>query len=106
MIVSVCVPACMPSCLCVVVFNYVYVDMSLHVLVYILTTCTCVHTHYMYVSTGGRSEVISTDPKIAPVNYQPSVYGELTDSGQMVQNYNCYSYYCKTSTVSYVHYTY
>ena len=82
-------------------------DMSLHVLVHILTTCTCPHTyslhvlvcilttytclrtHYMYLSTGGRSEVISTDPKIAPVNDQPSVYGELTDSGQMVQNYNC-----------------
>ena len=43
----------------------------------------------MYLSTGGQSEVISTDPKIAPVNDQPSVYGELTDSGQMVQKYNC-----------------
>ena len=79
---------CVPSCLCVVIFQYVYVDMSLHVLVYILTTFTCLHTHYMYLSTGGQSEVISTDPKIAPVNEQPSVYGELTDSGQMVQNYN------------------
>ena len=50
MYVSVCVPACMPSCLCVVVFQYVYKDMSLHVLD-ILTTCTCLHTHYMYLST-------------------------------------------------------
>ena len=82
-------PACMPSCLCVVVFQYVYVDMSLHVLVYILTTCTCLHTHYMYLSTGGQGDAISTDPKIAPVNDQPSVYGELTDSRQMIQNYNC-----------------
>ena len=144
MYLSACVPVCMPSCLCVVVFQYVYVDMyslhvlvyilntctclhthynvtctclhthymylstySLHVVVYILTTCTCLHTHYMYLSTGGRSEVISSDPKIAPVNDQPSVYGELTDSGQMVQNYNIIvGYYRKTSTVLYVHYTY
>ena len=61
---------------------------SLHVLVYILTTCTCLHTHYMYLSTGVQSEVISTDPKISPVNDQPSVYGELTHSGQMVQTCN------------------
>ena len=64
---------------------------SLHVLVYIFTTCTSLHiTHYMYLSTGGQGDAISTDPKIAPVKDQPSVYGELTDSGQMVQNYNCY----------------
>ena len=70
--------------------HYMYLSTYLlHVLVYILTTCTCLHTQYMYLSTGGQSEVISTDPKIAPVNDQPSVYGELTDSGQMVQNYNC-----------------
>ena len=62
---------------------------SLHVLVYILTTCTCLHTYYMYLSTGDQSEVISTDPKIAPVNDQLSVYGERTNSVQMVQNYNC-----------------
>ena len=49
-----------------------------------VTTCTCLHTYYMYLSTGGQSEVISTDPKIAPVNDQPSVYGELTNSGQIV----------------------
>ena len=72
MYVSVCVPACMPSCLCLVVFQYVYVD-----------------CHYMYLSTGAQCGVISTDPKIAPVKDQPSVYGELTDSGQTVQNYNC-----------------
>ena len=75
---------------------------SLHVHVYILTTCTCLHTHYMYLSTGVQSEVISTDPKISPVNDQPSVYGELTDSGQMI---TIVSYYCKTSTLSYIHYT-
>ena len=73
--------------MCVVVFQYVYVDMSQHVLGYIPTTCTCLHTHYMYLSTGVQSEIISTDPKIAPVNDQPSVYGELTHSGQMVQTY-------------------
>ena len=68
--------------------HYMYLSTySLHVLVYTLTTCTCLHTHYL--STGVQSEVISTDPKIAPVNDQPSVYGELTHSGQMVQTYNC-----------------
>ena len=58
----------------------------------------------MHLSTGGQGDAISTDPKIAPVNDQPSVYGELTDSGQMVQNYNIIvSYYCKTSTVTHPH---
>ena len=81
MYISVRVPACMPSCLCVVAFQYAYmIGYVIHVLVYILTTYTCLHTHYMYLSTGGQSEVISTDPTIAPVNDQPSVYGEPTDS--------------------------
>ena len=70
--------------------HYMYLSTySLHVLVYILTTCTCLQTYYMYLSADGQGDAISTDPKIAPVNDQPSVYGELTDSGQMVQNYNC-----------------
>ena len=94
--VCVCLHVCLHVCvllyfsMCTWIYHYMYLSTySLHVLVYILTTCTCLHTRYMYFSTGGRSEVISTDPKIAPVNEQPSVYGELTDSGQMVQNYNC-----------------
>ena len=80
--VSVCVRGYVTTCTCL----HIYL---LHVLVHILTTCTCLHTHYMYLSTGVQSEVISTDPKISPVNDQPSVYGELTHSGQMVQTYNC-----------------
>ena len=87
--ISVCVRGYVTTCTCLR-NHYMHLSTySLHVLVYILTTCTCLHTHYMYLSTGGQGDAISTDPKTAPVNDQPSVYGELTDSGQMVQNYNC-----------------
>ena len=88
-------PACMPSCLFVVVFQYVYVDMSLHVLVYMLATCTCLHTHHMYLSTyslhvlvyvlttctclhthymstGGQSSCVNV-----PIKDKLTVYGEL-----------------------------
>ena len=85
--VSIYVLECV--CACMYAFMSVCCCISVCVRRYVLTTCTCLHTHYVYLSTGVQSEVISTDPKIAPVNYQPSVYGELTDSGQMVQNYNC-----------------
>ena len=112
--VCVCVPACMYAfmsvCCCISVCvrgyvttcsclhtHYIYLSTySLHVLIYILTTCTCLHTHHMYLSAGGQGDAIFTDLKITPindlkitpVNDQPSVFGELTDSGQMVQNYN------------------
>ena len=91
MYVCECVCTCMYAFMsvCCRISVCVHGYMSLHVLVYILATCTCVHTHYMYLSTGDQSEVISTDPKIAPVNDQLSVYGELTNSVQMVQNDYC-----------------
>ena len=89
MYVRECVCVCLHVYLHVCVLSYVSMCTCyyMYLSTYSLHVYTCLHTHYMYLSTGDQSEAISTDPKISPVSDQLLVYGELIDSGQMVQNY-------------------